>query len=421
MDFEAALLSKILKDENALPQVLDQRVSDELFVGYPLLWGYMMETYAKHGGLPPIDFVEQKFPDFSFQALQDTPVSFLVEELKKRHIHNLITDSIRTQADFLKTKDPYSALEAMRSTLMRADVDTRPSFDMNFAEDIDERLKRYDEAEKAGGVTGIPTPWDILNDVTQGFQSEDLIMIAGRGKVGKTWSEMIFALQNWKDGYIPLVFSREMAVWQIARRIDAIRAKLPYKRFKSGMLTSEEKERWMKSLELLKGARPLWLTGDDGDGHLGVTAITAKVERYNPHIIYIDGAYLIRDDRKGKQRWEQFYNVCQDLKRLAQRKKTPVVVTHQFGSSGKGMDGTEDTLKFGDVQMWFDVIIGCYRTEDMVENKEMLMKILKHREGEEAQWVTEWDFDTMSFDQKPGEDDIREGEVPYDKEDPVKF
>lgn len=420
MDFEAVLLSKILKDGD-IGKVLDQRVTNEIFVGYPLLWGYIMETYSKHGGLPPIEFVEQKFPDFTFQDVPDTPMSFMVDELKKRHLHNLMTDSMRKQADFLKSKDPYAALEEMRSTLMQADVDTRPSFDMNFAEDIDERIKRYDEAEKAGGVTGIPTPWDILNEVTQGFQSEDLIMIAGRGKVGKTWNEMVFALQNWKDGYIPLVFSREMAVWQIARRIDAIRAKLPYKRFKAGMLTSEEKERWNKSLELLKGTRPLWLTGDDGDGNLGVTAIAAKIHRYRPHIVYIDGAYLIKDDRKGKQRWEQFYNVCQDLKRVAQREKTPVVVTHQFGSTGKGMDGTEDTLKFGDVQMWFDLIIGCYRTEDMIENKEMLMKILKHREGDEAQWVTEWDFDTMSFDQKPGEDDIREGELPYDKEEPVKF
>jgi replicative DNA helicase len=420
MDFEAILLSKILR-ENDLTQVLDHRVSDELFVGYPHVWQYLTKTYADHGGMPPLDLVEEKFADFSFQDVPDTPMSFLIGELKKRHVHNLMTESMKKQAKLLKLKDPYAALEEMRSVLVRADTDTRPSYDMNFAEDIEERLTRYAEAELAGGVTGIPTPWPILDEVTQGLQSEDLIMIAGRGKVGKTWAEMVFARKHWEDGYIPLVFSREQAVWQIARRLDALHAQLPYGRFKSGMLTSEEKERWQQSLESMRGARPLWITGDDGDGHLGVTAIRAKIHRYKPHVVYIDGAYLIRDDRKARELWQQFSNVCQDLKRLAQSEKMPIVVTHQFNASGKGKDGSEDTLKFGDVQMWFDVIIGCYRDEGMKQDNEMLMKILKHREGDEASWIANWNFDTMRFDQKPEAAELAEGQIPYEQEEPVKF
>lgn len=781
MDYEGALISKVLHEQSLSP-VFDNRVQEELFIVHTSLWEYLNETYAKHGGLPPTEDVLKKFPDFELQEAEDYPATYLVEEMKKRHVHNLVTASMRKQADLLKAKDPFAALEEMRNAMIQADVDIRPSYDMNFVEDIDERVKLYEEAEVAGGITGIPTPWDYLNEKTQGFQSEDLIMIAGRGGIGKcidaeslivdpktgvertirdvvegdqetifswdktqgireevisnkidtgrkkclkyvlesgreiivtpehpfltpqgwlradlldagdyvglpsqipfpqdpseefdrttteflalllsegsytghhvgfssedpqliyiakkfventpaevvhrsgvdydisvgnvgghtpnparellrslgidgkravdktipdivyqfgpkrlaqflsvfwmadgyvessgpgitlsskrmveqlqhlllrfgiqssvnykpvkggfsswrlriyshcsqrfsevvslwgdkkvaledylhrrslvksnpnvggprwrvpkgfdwdkpgvhwdrisdvqdvgerkiydltiqttscfvandiivhnTWSELVCAWKNWSDGYIPLVFSREMAVWQMARRLDAINAKLPYHRFKSGMLTSEELERWKKALELMKGSRPMWITGDDGGGHLGVTAISNKINQYQPHIVYIDGAYLIKDDLKAKDKWERFYNVCEQLKRLAQLKKMPIVVTHQFGAAGKGMEGTEDTLKFGDVQMWFDLIIGCYRSEDMIENKEMLFKILKSREGGNVQWVSDWDFDKMSFDQKPGEDDLREGDQSYEKEEPVKF
>ena len=161
--------------------------------------------------------------------------------------------------------------------------------------------------------------------------------------------------------------------------------------------------------------------GDDGGNDLGVTGITAKIHRYRPHIVYIDGAYLINDDRGGKAGWERFGNVCQDLKRMAQREKIPVVVTHQFNAEGKGMDGSEETLKYGDVQMWFDLILGCYQSEDLRENKEMLIKILKHREGEKLKMVSEWDLENMSFEYRPGEDDLQETDTPYDQEEPVKF
>ena len=715
MDYEGALISKVLT-ENTLTEVFDNRVQDELFLVHPNVWQHLMEVYAKHGGLPPVEDVAKKFPEFEIQQAADYPVTYLIEEMRKRHVHNLVTDAMRKQAELLKAKDPFGALEEMRNVMIQADVDIRPSCDINFASDVDERVKLYDEAAVSGGLTGIPSPWPCLDEVTQGFQSEDFIMIAGRGGIGKcidaesrivdpligiertirevveggqesifswdadqgvceemisnkidtgrkvcfsyaldsgreiivtpehpfltpkgwlradllgvgdfvalpanlpfpklpledlsfsdirflalgdsygeravdktipdsvyrlgpellgqflsflwmsegyvdatgpvitssrrrseqlqhlllrfgiqssigyasgkgdsevwclrvcshcaksfsevitlcgekktalevflydqsftqtnsdvdelggldyegsdwnkpgvrwdrisdiqcvgerkiydltintthcfiandvivhnTWSELVCAWKNWSDGYVPLVFSREMAVWQMSRRLDAINAKLPYKRFKAGLLTSDELARWKQSLELLKGARPMWITGDDGDGNLGVTAITNKIRQYRPHVVYIDGAYLIKDDLKGKEKWERFYNVCQSLKRLAQREKLPVIVTHQFSASGKGMDGTEDTLKFGDVQMWFDLIIGCYRSEDMVANKEMLFKILKSREGEQLDWVSEWDLDTMSFDVKPGEDDLRESEKPYEEEDPVKF
>jgi len=781
MDYEGALISKVLTD-GAFPKVVDERVKNELFVSYPLLWSHIVDTFSKHGGVPPVEMVENSFPDFRIQNAADIPVSLLVDELRKRHVHNLITGSMREQADFLKGKDPYSALKLMRETVLKADIDTRPSFDLNFVEDIAERKDRYDEAASSSGITGIPSPWACLDELTQGFHSEDLIMIAGRGGTGKcidaesrivnpvtgventirevvegdqlgihtwdeengitsslieakvdtgtkrcfryllesgrsitvtpehpfltpegwvradcldagdavglpkdipepmrpvempistvrflallltegsytgnhvgfsttdfrmiviaedfvrgtpskvvprggydydvsvgsvgghtpnpartllrelgidrtlakhksipdvvytlpnsqlaeflavfwmadgyvstlgvpgitlasermveqlqhlllrfgiqssvhhkpikggfeswrlrvyahcvpsfhasfslwgdkgarlnsrvrlmekttpnpnvggprwrtpkgwdldkkgvhwdrikevfdagerkiydltvskthnfiandiivhnTWAELILAWFNWSQGYIPLVFSREMAVWQIARRLDAVNAKLPYQRFKSGMLTSEEKDRWDAALEHMKGGRPFWITGDDGDGHLGVTAITAKVHRYRPHIVYIDGAYLIQDDREGKQQWQQFYNVCQDLKRLAQREKIPVVVTHQFSAAGKGEDGNADTLKFGDVQMWFDLIIGCYRDEAMRASNEMLFKINKQREGGNLNWVAEWDLVKMAFDTKPGEDDLRESDTPYEEEKPVKF
>jgi hypothetical protein len=254
--------------------------------------------------------------------------------------------------------------------------------------------------------------YDLCVNDTRCFVANDII-------VHNTWAEIVLSWFNWKSGCLPLLFSNEMAVWQIIRRLDAVHSQLPYQRFKAGQLTSEEYFRWEKTLEDLKSHPDFWIIGDD-EGMIGVTGIAAKIQRYHPAIVYIDGGYLVSDDRKAKEGWERFKNVCWDLKKLALRENIPIVMTHQFSKEGKGLEGNADTLKYGDVQMWFDLIIGVYQDENMKNNKEMLMKIAKHREGVNKDWVCDWDLDYMKFDVKTL-NDLPQDTQPYDKQGPVDY
>lgn len=419
MDFEAALISRVLSNPEDYLKVVDSRVSAELFIDHSALWGWISESYREHSGLPPEELVRERFPNFEFINSQNTPITIFIDELKKRHVHNTIMEHQSSLIKFLKNKDPLAALEVMQECVLKVEKETRSCRDFSFTEQIDERLKQYEKAQVSGGVTGIPTPWRCLNEKTQGFHEEELIMIAGRGGVGKTWAEVVLAWYNWTQGYKPLLFSKEMATWQIVRRLDAVHAKLPYSRFKAGMLTSEEYDRWRRYLAELHKWHSFWVVGDD-DGFMGVTGIAAKIQRYKPHIVYIDGGYLIADDRKARDGWEQFKNVCWDLKRLALRERIPIVMTHQFSKEGKGLEGNADTLKYGDVQMWFDLIVGVYQDEALKNNKEMLFKINKHREGSNTEWVSDWDLDYMKFDEKQ-QNDLPNGVNPYDKEGPVDY
>ena len=177
--------------------------------------------------------------------------------------------------------------------------------------------------------------------------------------------------------------------------------------------------RWEERLKELETKQQMWIIGDE-DG-MGVTSIAAKIQRYRPSIVYIDGGYLLDDDRRAKEGWEKFKNICHDLKKLALREKIPIVMSHQFTKEGKGLDGDADTLKYGDVQMWFDLIIGIYQDEALRNNKEMLFKINKHREGAKIEWVSDWDLDAMKFDAKPVNDLPWANAVPYDQEGPIDY
>jgi hypothetical protein len=170
----------------------------------------------------------------------------------------------------------------------------------------------------------------------------------------------------------------------------------------------------------MEGALPFIVSGDDDGG--GVNAIKAKVERYKPHALYIDGAYLLEDDRYAKSRHERLDNIAWDLKKgIARKYGIPVIFSHQFNQEGKELEGNENTLAYGDMQKWSDGMLGMYQTDDLRLNKEMLVRLLKQREGEKFEFVTGWDLDSMSFDtHENGVDDIGKN-VEYSDEEAINF
>lgn len=219
-----------------------------------------------------------------------------------------------------------------------------------------------------------------------------------------TWMEVIASRYQWAVGYKPLLFTREMSVDQIVKRFDAAHAGVAHARLRSGQLTHEEYDKYQETLRLMEGAEPFWIVGDD-EASSGISGILAKVDKYKPNIVWIDGVYLVEDERGAKSFWEKIKNVATDLQSGAKQKGIPFVVSHQFNQEGRDDKGTADTLAYGDLQKWFDGIIGMYQTEDLRVNKEMLFKLLKHREGERLDFVTQWDLENMIFDVKGIESD----------------
>lgn len=397
MDYEAALISAAIL-EDKVGDVVDMNVLDEFFVSHKEVWEFVRGVYSEHGKPPPIEMMAQYHPDFNIRKTE-IPISLAVKELRKRHVHNSMRTSLRSIARLMEKGEPMEAFEIMKSTVVGMDLGDSTSRDVNLSDRPLSRMDAYNEIVQCGGMVGIPTPWRLLNEATLGFQPEDLIMLAGRGGVGKTWAAVVLACVQWQMGYLPLVISNEMSVRQMVRRIDATNAKLPYKRFRSGMLGGEELERWERSLRDMEGGLPFWVSGDRT--HLSVIGVKAKIRKYRPSIVWIDGGYLLYDEKGGKAKWERWSNVCEGLKRVAQDEGIPIGLSHQFNLEGKNDMGTADTLKYGDVQMWFDVIVGMYQSEDLKVSKEMLFKMLKIREGEgSGEWVSGWDLDNMEFPDK---------------------
>jgi len=401
MDIDRATISWIINNgDEGLVRAHDFAIDEQLFDGEAKkVWLWMVDFYKEHGRVPGVDAFSMYHPNYTLVPTTE-PLSFYADSLKKKFAFNVGSTAIEAYTKALTTGvDPLSALEFLRNGVRQVDDLVMYEQDVDWAATYADRLKLYQKMKGHGGVDGFSTLFPGLDIHTQGHHGGELIGIVARQNVGKTWAEVFLADHDWSEGRSPIVFSNEMAIYQIARRLDARHFRLGYQRLRSGRLSLAEEERWAERIkEYEEEQRPRFMIVGEGGGT--VSKVAAKIQRYRPQTVYIDGMYLIEDERKGTAQHERIINVARDLKRLARRENIPIAVTMQFNKQASRTKGTADDIGLADVAKEFDIIYGLFQDEDQRLNGLMYWKLLKLREGEiGAQVEVLWDLKTMEVGQ----------------------
>lgn len=217
-----------------------------------------------------------------------------------------------------------------------------------------------------------------------------------------TWAEVLFGAYAVIEGYKVLHFVTEMGVEAMRDRYEmAIYAMtvgaMDYSKFKSRTLDEKAEARYFKFLDedlqdydnfqLITGESPMQIAGE--------------IEKYKPDIVFIDGVYLMNDDRKSNTDTEKVYHITADLKRIAKNYKIPIVINSQADKSTSTKTGPElENISYAQsIGRDSDVVMAVYRTEMMYTDKEMGLKVLKNREGTTGKLLISWDFSDMQFKQ----------------------
>ena len=95
--------------------------------------------------------------------------------------------------------------------------------------------------ERQALVTGVPTGFSDLDELTAGFQNSDLVIVAGRPGAGKSALALNFAenaaIPTGKHERVPVaVFSLEMSKEQLAQRLLCSQGGINLHRVRSGRL-----------------------------------------------------------------------------------------------------------------------------------------------------------------------------------------
>lgn len=392
MDIDRALLSIAVRGKGT-SLLVNLGVQATLFEGEAKqIWKFVYEHWRKYDFSISEDEFTSRFPGYGLVDPEDPP-RYFVDRAKDRFRHNALSDAIRSAVTTLKTGDASAALESLRSTMATIDDVSSESADYDWRLSIPERLSEYETVKTAKGIDGLKTPFANLDQCLGGFHGGELIFIAARSGTGKSWLEVVLAAHNLSEGVSSIVFTKEMTAKQIARRLDARVSGSPYARLRSGTLSEDEERRMRENLsvftdETVMGGAQIIIVGDE---HGGVSSIASKIEKYKPDIVYIDGMYLLDDDRRAEAEWMRMQNVAMDLKRLAQKRNIPIVASLQFNNDNR--------IAGADLSRWGDVILALDQNEDQRYRKMMTLRIEKHREGTKGSFELVWDIDSMTFEE----------------------
>ena len=251
---------------------------------------------------------------------------------------------------------------------------------MNMRKDYTELPPVIEKAVKAienaysnkGSLTGIPTGFYKLDEMTCGWQKSDLVIIAGRPAMGKTAFALSLAKNIAVDQNRPMAFfSLEMSDVQLVNRLMSNVCQIDGKKLLSGQLDQEDWKRLDKNLAVLTEA-PLYI--DDTES-LSVMELRTKARRlvkeHHVELIMIDYLQLMTaSGMRYNNRQEEVSIISRSLKGLAKELNIPVLALSQLNRGVESREGAEgkrpqlsDLRESGAIEQDADMVVFLHRPE----------------------------------------------------------
>jgi replicative DNA helicase len=242
-----------------------------------------------------------------------------------------------------------------------------------------------------GALTGLSTGFQDLDDITNGLQPSDLVIIAGRPSMGKTAFMMNIAESAVISGGKPvLVFSLEMPSHSLIMRMLSSLGRIDQGKIRTGQLGDDDWPRLTSAVTLLND-KPLFI--DDTPG-LTPTEMRARsrriVREHGPlGLIVVDYLQLMQVSGMSENRAVEISEISRSLKSIAKEFDCPVIAGSQLNRSLEQRTDKRpvmsDLRESGAIEQDADVIMAVYRDEvyheDTPDKGIAEIIILKQRNG----------------------------------------
>lgn len=256
--------------------------------------------------------------------------------------------------------------------------------------------------EDPNALTGVPTGFDALDEITNGMQRSDMILIAARPSMGKT----AFALNLCQHAAVKekksvAIFSLEMAADQLVQRLLSAQSLVSISDIRTGQIEDDDWFKLTRSSAQLAEAK---IFIDDTPG-ITVAEIRSKCRRLKMSqgldMIMIDYLQLMSGGGKQENRQQEISTISRSLKSIAREMNCPVIALSQLSRASELRADhrpiLSDLRESGAIEQDADLVMFLYRDEyyhpDTVDEKlkgigEVI--IAKQRNGETGKIYLAW-------------------------------
>ena len=307
---------------------------------------------------------------------------YYVSLIREKHLRRLMIDRARTVIakcfDEASGADPQALLGEAEKSFM--EIETTSGNTMPWDAAVDDAFRRIDRMFSSQGknLEGLSTGLRFLDEKLQGLKNAEMIVIAARPSVGKTSLALNIAesaargemlgmvpvpgtrqmLKPTPDGgkrHPVLVFSLEMPVEALSKRMVGGRANINLWRLNRGLCSHDERQKMTNNLMVAAGElkeAPIYV---DDTASLDVMDLRARARRmkkaHGIELIVIDYLQLCRCTEYARQgRQIEVSQISQQIKAMAKELRIPVIVLSQLSRANEQRGDKNEKPKLSDLR-----------------------------------------------------------------------
>ena len=232
-------------------------------------------------------------------------------------------------------------------------------------------MERLEELRTSGDtITGAPSGFKDLDELTAGFQKSDLIIVAARPSMGKTAFVLNIAQNAALDANVPVAFfSLEMSKEQLVQRLLTSEGRVDAQRLRKGKLHDDEFLRLGRAAGTLMHA-PIWIDDTPGITLLEMRSKARRLKIDNDiGMIVVDYLQLMQGPTNTESRQQEISYISRSLKGLARELRVPVIALSQLSRAPEQRTGDNkrpqlsDLRESGAIEQDADLVMFIYRQE----------------------------------------------------------
>jgi replicative DNA helicase len=388
VDVEKVVLGAMLIDKEAAPKALElldptsfyDPTHHKLFLamqslfekGEPIDAVTVIEELRRKGTLNASDD-----PLYITELTMNVTTSANVEYharivLEKALMRNLIAAASEVAARaFNATEDAFDLLDEAETKIFQISEQRLKKTFTPINRALHETFEMLQEIHgKHGGITGVPSGFPNLDELTGGFQKSDLIIVAGRPSQGKTALALSIArnaaLHKEKRTGVA-IFSVEMSEQQLIIRMLSSEAKVNAHSLRTGRLPEDSWKNLSRNVGRLAEAK---IFIDDTPA-LSILELRAKARRLKAEqdigLVVVDYLQLLQGHKNPESREREISMISRSLKALAKELNIPVMALSQLNRAVESRTDRRpmlaDLRESGAIEQDADVVLFVHRPE----------------------------------------------------------
>jgi len=389
VDMEIAVLGAMMLEKNAVTDTIDMLSGDSFYdPKHQFIYGAIRELF---GTSNPIDLltVTQKLREngelegaggvvyissLTQRVASSAHVEYHARIIAQKHIQREIirmcSETLRDAYD--ETSDVFELLTKAEGQLFGIAENNMKKSITSMQTVVMEAIAEIEKAaQNSDGLSGVPTGFRKLDELTSGWQRSDMIVIAARPAMGKTAFVLSMARNTAVDFNMGVaVFSLEMSSVQLVKRLISSESRISAEKLRKGKLEDHEFQQLYSRVTKLSTA-PIFI--DDTPG-LSVFDLRAKCRRlkmqHDIQMVIIDYLQLMSaGGGKGNgNREQEISTISRSIKEIAKELNIPIIALSQLSRSVETRGGDKkpvlsDLRESGAIEQDADIVGFLYRPE----------------------------------------------------------